>query len=119
VGRGQPAAAGPPLQRAAKLFVAVLVTSVVGIPRALWELGLRTAESGSQERQKQEQLRRQLIDLEKAARRGETGEATRRLFGASTPPTARPRPPKDGAGAGGAKEGQGAGPGAAAGRARE
>jgi hypothetical protein len=107
--------------RAAKLLVAIVATSVLGgLPLALWEVGLRTAERGREEQQNQEQLRRQTIELEKAVRQGKAGEATRRLFGIKTPPpTMRQRPSKEVTGSGGAKESDRVEQSAAADRPRE
>jgi membrane protein implicated in regulation of membrane protease activity len=93
-------------RRAAKLFLAILASSVLAaFPLTLWQAVLARVEHQQQEERQQEQLRQQMIDLEKAAQHGDTGEATRRLFGISTQTqTAHQRPSSEGAGSKGTKE---------------
>jgi hypothetical protein len=76
------------LRAVAKLLFAVLVGSAPGtIPLLLSQSGLQRAE---REREEQERLQRDLINLEKAARQGPANEAARRLRGIRTrPETAR------------------------------
>ncbi len=73
------------MRRVAKLFVAIVASSILGaLPLAVWNVCVQSSKHERNEREQQEQLRRQMSDLEEAAKRGETGEATRRLFGIGT-----------------------------------
>jgi hypothetical protein len=72
--------------RAAKLFLTLLITALLGaLPYAFLDGGLSWWKRASEEERRQEELRNSLIEVERAAREGKTGEATRRLFGIQEP----------------------------------
>lgn len=74
-------------RRTVKLFVAIMVGSILSaLPMGLIELGVKSATHAQEEHQKREQLKRHLMELEKGAREGQAGEASRRLFGLDAPP---------------------------------
>jgi hypothetical protein len=79
--------------RAMKLFVAILISSVLaGLPLLLFKVGLLTVENAKKEELRQEQLKEDWKKVEKAVREGKAGEATRRLFGVEE---AAPRKPRE------------------------
>jgi hypothetical protein len=74
-------------RRTAKLFVAIMLGGILtGLPLAWLKLGLLlVAQHAPEEQQRQEQLHKDWIEMEKAAREGKAGEATRRLVGIKDP----------------------------------
>jgi hypothetical protein len=82
------------VRRTAKLFIAIMVLSILGsLPLGLWQYGVHLYREHRAEQQRQERLDQEMRNLEKAARDGKTGEATRRLFGISEPQqSAAPHP---------------------------
>jgi hypothetical protein len=56
----------------------ILCSLLVSLPFSLWQSRMNRAE---QQRQQEEHVKRQLIDLEKAARQPGANEAARRLIG--------------------------------------
>jgi hypothetical protein len=104
--------------RVAKFIAHVLLGSLLtSIPLVLVQSGTQRAV---QQREEQERMQRITIDLEKAARQGNAGEAARRLLGIRTyPQSARQRATKAAKGPGGVREAGSAEPGAAADRRRE
>jgi hypothetical protein len=68
-------------RRAARLFLAILGTSVLAaLPLGLLKIGIVSAKQGQRDRRMQQRHER-VSDMEKAAREGKAGEATRRLLG--------------------------------------
>ena len=81
-------------RRTSKLFVAVMISSILaGLPLALWQIGLLEFKQAQEERRKQEQIQKDWQDVEKAAREGKVGEATRRLLGIEGPRPKQPQGP--------------------------
>jgi hypothetical protein len=75
--------------RVAKYIGHVLLGSLLAsIPFVLLRSCTRQAE---RQREEQEQLQRHVIDLEKAGRQGNPGEAARRLLGIRTSPQSAPQ----------------------------
>jgi hypothetical protein len=73
-------------RRAAKLFLTVLITALLGaLPYGALEGGLLWWKRAGEEEGHQQGLNNRLIEVEKAAREGKTGEGTRPLFGIPEP----------------------------------
>lgn len=74
-------------RRTSRLFVAVLLSYMIGaIPSAALTIGIVVIKHQREEQIKQAKLRQAWGEAEKAVREGTAGEATRRLFGITEPP---------------------------------
>ena len=81
------------IRRTAKLFVAIMALSIVGgLPYALIDAAIQSANKAEKERIEREKLERGVEGLRKAVESGEAGEATKRLFGIGAPGEAKPAP---------------------------
>jgi hypothetical protein len=90
-------------KRTGKLFVAVMLASVLGgLPLALFEFSLLEHKRVQEQGEEQKRIEQSVDKMREAIRTGKAGEATRRLFGVGQPISApagrapeavNPRPP--------------------------